>query len=171
MWVCNKCNNSVEEDEKICYYCGEGIKPDRVEVINDKNYLSEHLDKVHRNWITTSNSFEGYEIQEYLGPVNSNLVLGINIISDIITGLTDVFGGRSLEYEAKINKLYEEGYEILAEQARKKRANAIVALKVDIDEFAGKGKAMLMVSMIGTAVKIKVEKNNNSIQSQEKETL
>ena len=157
MWECDKCKKQIEDDEKVCYYCGDGINPNYDKIIEKEEKQNR---KIYHKWITTSNNFEGYRIEEYIGPINTNVVLGINIFSDLLAGLTDIFGGRSNNYENKMDEIYQDCYEILRTKASMTNANAIIGLKIDFDEISGKGKSMIMISMIGTAVKIVKEIEN-----------
>ena len=49
--------------------------------------------------ITTTNSIEGRQIQDYLGVVFGEMISGVNFIRDFAAGLTNFFGGRSNSYE------------------------------------------------------------------------
>ena len=50
---------------------------------------------------------DGIKIQEYLGVVNANIVIGANVISDFAASLTDFFGGTSDSYQKRMNEMYE----------------------------------------------------------------
>src|SRR5690606_18379477 len=105
--------------------------------------------------ITTTNNIEGWEIIQYYQPVSSNVVVGANIFSDIAASWTDFFGGRSGNYERRLQEIYEQALQILNERAISIGANCIVGLKVDFGEVSGKGTQMFMVSAVGTPVKAK----------------
>ena len=49
--------------------------------------------------ITTTNSIEGRQIQDYLGVVFGEMISGIDFVRDFTAGLTNFFGGRSNSYE------------------------------------------------------------------------
>ena len=104
--------------------------------------------------ITTTNFIENAKIEQYLGIVTANCVVGTNVISDLAASFTDFFGGMSNTYQRKLQVLYDAAMATLKEDARKKGANAIVGLGIDFDEISGKGKSMFMVSVVGTAVRI-----------------
>ena len=111
--------------------------------------------------VTTTNFIENAKIEQYLGIVTANCVVGTNFISDFTASLTDFFGGMSGTYQRKLHVLYNAAMDTLKEDARRKGANAIVGLSIDFDEVSGKGKSMFMVSVIGTAVKIDDSKNQS----------
>lgn len=104
--------------------------------------------------ITTTNSIENFTINEYLGLVYSNVVLGTNLLSDWSASFTDVFGGRSGSYQHKLQLIYNQVKYELETKAKHIGANCIIGFKIDFDEISGKGKSMFMVSACGTAVNI-----------------
>ena len=109
----------------------------------------------HREVIlTTTTSFEGYEIAEYLGIITSQIVAGTNFLNDILAGLTDFVGGRSGAYQKQLTSLNNEALDILKTKAKKLGANAVVGVKIDYDEISGKNMQMFMVNASGTAVRI-----------------
>lgn len=103
--------------------------------------------------ITTTNVIEGRPVQEYLGIVNAQSILGANIFKDFLGGLRDVFGGRSSTYEKVIEEAKEDALRELAEKAQRMGANAVLGVDLDFETVGGSG-SMLMVIATGTAVKI-----------------
>ncbi len=72
--------------------------------------------------LTTTNSVEGRPIQQYLGIVTGETIIGANVIKDFMAGLTDFFGGRSGAYE----KVLSEGRnESLAEMKANQQCSGI----------------------------------------------
>jgi len=104
--------------------------------------------------ITTSPIIENYTIIEYLGPIISNEVLGVNIISDSIASLSDFFGGASGTYRSKLEELKRTVLSDLRNQAMDQGADAIVGFNISFNEISGKGKQMFMATATGTAVKL-----------------
>ena len=102
--------------------------------------------------ITTTNHIENNSIKQYLGVINTNVVLGTNLFSDFAASLTDVLGGRSDSYQSKLNLIYERVTNELERKANYLKADAILGLQIDFDEISGNGKSMFMVSASGTAV-------------------
>ena len=43
--------------------------------------------------VTTTSTVDGKQVQEYLGVINAQSIIGANIFKDIFAGLRDVFGG------------------------------------------------------------------------------
>lgn len=103
--------------------------------------------------ITTTSAIEGHPVQEYLGIVNAQSIIGANIFKDFLGGLRDVFGGRSKTYEKVLEQAKEDALRELAEKAQQLGANAIIGVDLDFETVGG-GGSMLMVIASGTAVKI-----------------
>lgn len=105
--------------------------------------------------LSTTNTIQGSEIVKYIDLVFSNVVIGTNVFSDIGASFTDFFGGTSGIYKGKLNKMREIALSEVKMKASNMGANAIIGLRVDFDEISGKGKSMFMISVSGTAVKVK----------------
>lgn len=126
-----------------CFYsCNYGLLLINLQLIRKINIMI----------ITSTNQIHGYEITQYLGLINVNVVLGANFFSDFFASFTDVFGGYSSSYQSKLDKIYSDALSALTEKANKKGADAIVGVHFDFDELSGKGKSMFMVTAYGTAV-------------------
>jgi uncharacterized protein YbjQ (UPF0145 family) len=82
------------------------------------------------------------------------------LFSDIFASFSDLFGGRSQTYQNHLTSLYNEAIENIKFAAYEIGANCIVGLSIDMDEISGKGKSMIMLTAIGTAVIIE---EDNSI--------
>jgi uncharacterized protein YbjQ (UPF0145 family) len=103
--------------------------------------------------ITTTNSVEGKQIQNYHGIVVGEAILGADILKDLFASLTDIVGGRSGAYESELREAREIALKELEDSAKEVGANAVVGIDIDY-ETVGKGGSMLMVTVAGTAVTI-----------------
>lgn len=103
--------------------------------------------------VTTTNVIDGQPVQQYLGIVCGEAILGANIMKDLFAGIRDIVGGRSAAYERELASAREIALREMEEQARSLGANAIIGMDLDY-ETVGSGGAMLMVSASGTAVRI-----------------
>ncbi|MBK6827925.1 MAG: YbjQ family protein [Chitinophagaceae bacterium] len=101
--------------------------------------------------ITTTSIIEGKPVQEYLGIINAQSIIGANIFKDIFAGLRDVFGGRSKTYERVLEEAKEDALRELTQKAQAMGANGILAVDLDFETVGG---SMLMVIATGTAVRI-----------------
>ncbi|MCY4215479.1 MAG: heavy metal-binding domain-containing protein [Flavobacteriaceae bacterium] len=99
------------------------------------------------------------KIIRHIKPVTSSVVIGTNVVSDIISDFTSFFGGRSNTYQNKLSNIYETAIEELKIKTHDIGGNCIVGLKIDIDEITGGRKTMFMITAIGTASKIKLNDN------------
>jgi uncharacterized protein YbjQ (UPF0145 family) len=103
---------------------------------------------------TTTPSLEGRVITDYLGVVVGEAILGANIFKDIFGAVRDIVGGRAGAYEQEMGKARNIAFEELETEARMLGADAIVGIDLDYEVVGSKG-GMMMVSISGTAVKIK----------------
>ncbi|MBO6794662.1 MAG: YbjQ family protein [Balneolaceae bacterium] len=106
-------------------------------------------------FFSTSDNYDQSDIVENYGLVDSTIVIGANIFRDVFAGLRDIVGGETKGYKKDLDKLKNAVEEEIKIKASKLGANAIIAIKVDMDEISGGGKSMFMYQMIGTAVKLK----------------
>ncbi|MEP0356471.1 MAG: heavy metal-binding domain-containing protein [Paraglaciecola sp.] len=102
--------------------------------------------------VTTTHSLEGKKIEQYLGIVVGEAVMGANLFKDIFASIRDIVGGRSGAYEDELTKARKIGFQELESEARSIGANAVIGIDIDY-EVVGKGGTMLMVSISGTAVR------------------
>lgn len=100
--------------------------------------------------LSTTDSLEGHKITAYLGIVTGEAIMGANIVRDLFASITDVIGGRSGAYEAKLADARETAMREMKEQAARLGANAIIGIDLDYEEIG----QMLMVSASGTAVSV-----------------
>ena len=112
--------------------------------------------------ISTTTLLDGYNIEKYLGIVNTNIVIGTNFFSDFAASFTDVFGGNSETYQRKMDAMYQEAKKELIDKVKNLGGNAIIGFRTDFDEISGKGKSMFMLSAVGTACKISSFQSNIS---------
>jgi len=104
--------------------------------------------------MTTTPTVEGRPVEQYLGIVVGEAILGANIFKDLFAGIRDIIGGRSGAYERELGKAREIAFDEMQEKAQALGANAIVGIDLDY-EVVGQNGGMLMVSISGTAVRLK----------------
>ena len=103
--------------------------------------------------LTTTNNIEGKPIQQYIGIVTAEAIIGANIFKDLFAGIRDIVGGRSGTYERVIEEASATAVNALDGKAQQMGANAVVGIDLDF-ETVGSGGSMLMVVATGTAVRI-----------------
>lgn len=101
--------------------------------------------------VTTTNNIEGKSITDYRGIVVGEAIMGANVVRDFFAGITDIVGGRSGAYEAKLQDARDTAMRELEDRAQRMGANAVVGVDLDYEVV---GDSMLMVSVSGTAVVI-----------------
>ena len=102
---------------------------------------------------STTNSLEGKTINQYLGVVSGEVILGANIFKDLFAGIRDIVGGRSGAYEKSLQDARSEAFTEIKEKAEKLGGNAVIGIDIDY-ETIGTNSSMLMVSVTGTAIEI-----------------
>jgi uncharacterized protein YbjQ (UPF0145 family) len=102
--------------------------------------------------VTTGPSVEGRQIQEYLGVVSAQAIMGINVGKDLMAGMRNIVGGRSKSYEGEIAQAVNDVMAEIQVGAEQLGANAIVSIDIDYESVGSAG--MLMVAASGTAVRL-----------------
>ena len=103
---------------------------------------------------TTTTTLEGREIEEYLGVVIGEAILGSNIFKDLFCAVRDIVGGRAGAYEDELGKARDIAFQEMEQEAVILGANAVIGIDIDY-EVVGQNGGMMMVSVSGTAVKVK----------------
>ncbi|WP_349513948.1 heavy metal-binding domain-containing protein [Erythrobacter sp. NFXS35] len=103
--------------------------------------------------VTTTPTIEGHPIEEYLGIVTGEVIVGANLFRDMFANIRDIVGGRSGSYERILSDARKQAIEELQAEAAALGGNAVVGIDLDY-EVIGNSGSMLMVSASGTAVKI-----------------
>jgi uncharacterized protein YbjQ (UPF0145 family) len=103
--------------------------------------------------LTSSNTLENKEIIEYRGLVTGESLIGSNIYKDIFSGVRDVVGGRTTQYEEELEKARSIAFQSMEEKAESLGANAIIGLKISYDNLGGTMGNTILVTTYGTAVK------------------
>ena len=101
--------------------------------------------------VTTTPSVEGCKIVEYKGIVIGEVIAGVNVIKDMVAGLSNFFGGRSATYEDELIQARQQAVAEMQQRAMQMGANAVVGADIDY-EVLGTDNGMLMVTASGTAV-------------------
>lgn len=103
--------------------------------------------------VTTTHTIEGHPIQEYLGVVTGEVIVGANIFRDLFASVRDIVGGRSGSYERILADARKQAIEELQAECGALGGNAVVGVDLDYEVIGANG-SMLMVSASGTAVKV-----------------
>ncbi len=116
--------------------------------------MSDHI------MITTGSSFEGYSIVEYYGFIASQDILGTNFIKNITASVADV----SEQDKANLDKCKDDAEKNLIKLAKKKKANAIIGMKMEYVLFSSSSFGVIAT---GTAVRIEKKASESDIVKKE----
>lgn len=103
--------------------------------------------------LSTTTVLEGRPVQQYLGVVTGEVIVGANIFKDLFASVRDVVGGRAGSYESTLRDARKTALDELSAEARALGADGVIGIDLDY-EVLGQGGSMLMVSASGTAVKL-----------------
>ena len=106
--------------------------------------------------MTTTATLDGRRVEQYLGLVQGEAILGANIFRDLFAGIRDIVGGRSGAYESELRKAREIALGEMQTQAEALGANAVIGIDIDYEtiQVGDRGGNMLMVTTSGTAVRV-----------------
>ena len=103
--------------------------------------------------LTSSNTLVHKKIIDYKGLVNGESLIGANIYKDLFSGVRDVVGGRTSQYEEELQKARDIAFKSMEEKAESLGANAIIGIKISYDNLGGTMGNTILVTAYGTAVK------------------
>ena len=104
--------------------------------------------------VTTTHLLPGREIAGALDVISAECAYGMNVFKDILTGITDVVGGRSASMQNGLRDARQTVMGQLRAEAFALGADAVVGVSLSYSEISGGGKSMLFVVATGTAVKL-----------------
>ncbi len=105
--------------------------------------------------VTTTNIVQDQTVDAYLGIVTGETILGANIMKDVFAGIRDIVGGRSAAYEQELRKAREIAMQEMTAAAEELGANAVIGIDLDYETVSSGN--MLMVTVSGTAVRLRPE--------------
>lgn len=103
--------------------------------------------------LSTTSSLQGRDIQEYLGVVTGEVIIGANLFKDLFASIRDIVGGRAGSYENTLREARTTALGEMTSEARALGANAVIGIDLDYETVGDHG-SMLMVTATGTAVRL-----------------
>jgi uncharacterized protein YbjQ (UPF0145 family) len=100
-------------------------------------------------FVTTSFSFEGYQVKKYLGVVRGITVRSRSVVGNFFAGLQTLVGGNISIYTQLCEHAREEAFQLMIKHASEMGANAIIGMRYDATEIA---QGVSEVLAYGTAV-------------------
>ena len=102
--------------------------------------------------ITTMNDIPGHEVEEVYGEVFGLTVRSRNIGSQLGAGLKSILGGELKGMTKALSDSRQQVIERMVEEAERKGANAIMAMRFDTSEM---GSNWTEICAYGTAVRVR----------------
>lgn len=103
--------------------------------------------------ILTTETASNLKVIKRLDVITAECAYGMNIFKDILTNLTDTFGGRSNSIQNTLRDARKTALAELRKEAFSLGANAVIGIDLDYSEISGGGKSgMLFIVASGTAV-------------------
>ena len=99
--------------------------------------------------LSTTSEVPGHTITGYKGIGISQVSAGRHIGKDVLAGVRDVFGGRSKSLEKDLEASRQQALSELAAKAEQIGANAVIGIRLDMENVGG---TMLLFVGQGTAV-------------------
>ena len=105
--------------------------------------------------ISTTDSIDGKKIEKVLGVVHASSIRGTTWTKDIISRVTDIFGGKSKSYEKDLDNMVNEAMNKLIDIASRADADGVVGVKVSLSTIPTKSFGFFLCTAVGTAVKFR----------------
>ncbi len=86
--------------------------------------------------LTTTSFVENYEVEDYLGVITSEVVLGTGFLSSLDAGIADLFGSESTGYSSKLQRAKDKAILELKSQANLRGADGIIGIDIDYTTFS-----------------------------------
>ncbi len=115
--------------------------------------------------ITSTQVFEEFIVEEFLGYITATVVRGFNFVRDASATLTSVLGGRNAAIEEQIELAFNEALDQMRCKARALKADAIInlSLEYNIEELSFCGPLLIVVAE-GVAVDLVRREGATSLQ-------
>lgn len=93
-------------------------------------------------------------VEQRLGIVSAECVVGVNALKDMLAVGRDLFGGRSEALQTSLKEARQAALTELRGEAARLGGNAVIGVGITYTEIGGGGKSMLLVAAFGTAVRL-----------------
>lgn len=107
--------------------------------------------------VTTGTAAPDLVVEERLGVLAAEVVIGIHLFKGITVGVRDTVGGRSETYQKDLRAMRQDALDEIKLEAHALGANAVIAMNLDDQETGSKAQSMLMLVAAGTAVKMRAK--------------
>ena len=105
--------------------------------------------------LSTTDSLQGANIQNYLGIVTAEVVYGSNALREFFAGIRDVLGGRTGAYERVFEKGQRDALKELEQRAKRLGADAVIGVHIKTDTInIDEHGVLMLITATGTAVNL-----------------
>jgi uncharacterized protein YbjQ (UPF0145 family) len=143
------------DPKQFCSKCVDGsLVNARAKAEEERPILMDKIAKaIERMPATSIDIPPGWDFQP-IGIVTSQATMGTGVITEIVSNWTDFFGAQSKRHNDKLKQGEDFCFAKIRSECIEQGGNGIVGIDIDYAEVGGL-KAMLMVCITGTAVRIK----------------
>jgi len=129
----------------------------RVKNISKPNWTTLNKQQSIQRMILTTETSHNLPVDQRLGIISAEIVVGINVFKDFAIGFRNVVGGRGGTLQKALRDIRIQVLEELKNEAALLGADAVVGIDLDYNEIGATGSTMLMLVANGTAVTLKNE--------------
>src|SRR3546814_16621115 len=97
--------------------------------------------------VTTTTAVEGHPVQQYLGVVTGEVIVGANIFKDLFAGIRDIVGGRAGSYESTLRDARGTAFEELEAEAARLGATAVIGVDTELGRASCRERGVKDVSL------------------------
>ena len=153
--MCFSCGCPISESEEALELEQAKIREENLQKILEQQ--RQYREKLKNHLLTTGFSFEGYRIENYLGIVTGETIMGTGYLSDIASAVSDVFGMEASDYSVKLRMAKQAVLNIIIKNSVDLGGNAIIGISYELMAFSGN---MIGVSVTGTSVTVRKHSDN-----------
>jgi uncharacterized protein YbjQ (UPF0145 family) len=153
---CPGCGNPNKLPAASCLYCDRDFAdlPENRRLTRTPEEEAEIARLASGVVLTTAPSLEGFRVAETLEIVSAECAFGMHLLQDLLTELSDVFGGRSRTTQRALREARRTCLLELKKEAAAVGANAVVAVALDYSQLSGGHRSMIFLVASGTAVRV-----------------
>lgn len=118
----------------------------------DRELSFADREAIKRVIVTTAPSIEGRSVVETLDVVSAECVMGINAFRDVLASVRNIVGGRSGTMQKAMREAKQAAMDDLRAEAYALGGNAVIAARIEYNEFSSGSNGLLMIAAYGTAV-------------------
>lgn len=150
--ICNSCHSTRSQRSEA----EQQARDERLQVEERKRIQAERTrdQEVKQLLLTTETTAPDLVVEQRLGIVTAECVIGMHMFKDIAIGIRNTVGGRSETYQNDLRQMRKTVLSELRKEAHGIGANAVIAMDLDYQEIGSKAQSMLMIVASGTAVRL-----------------